>query len=55
VSLRPSSGDQRGQAFLRYARTTSLLPDPALAGVNPFVRALRQRWSLASGLNMRLF
>ena len=55
VSLRPAGGEQRGQAFLRYARTTSLFPDPALAALSPFVRALQQRWSLASGLNMRLF
>jgi hypothetical protein len=50
-----ATGEQRGQAFLRYARTTALLPDPALAAVAPLARALQQQWSLASGLSLRIF
>jgi hypothetical protein len=56
VGLRAGSiGEQRGQVFLRYARTVSLIPDQAFGALAPFVRAMRQQWTLASGLNLRLF
>ena len=50
-----ASEAQRGQFFLRYARTASLLPDlTGLGGVNPPL-VHNQQWTLASGLNVRLF
>ena len=50
-----TSGEQRGQLFLRYARTTARLPDPALSTVAPLVRVLQHQWSLSSGFTMRIF
>jgi hypothetical protein len=45
------SGTPRGQLFLRYGRTTSLVPDFTLGGVS---RVGRRQWTLASGLNLRV-
>ena len=47
----------RGQVFLRYARTTTRLAPPGavLAPAVPLDLSLRQQWSLATGLNVRIF
>jgi hypothetical protein len=50
-----ASGAQRGQLFLRYARTASLLPDLSTLGISTPPRTRQQQWTLASGLNLRLF
>jgi hypothetical protein len=50
-----ASGAQRGQLFLRYARTGSLLPDVSLLGVTNSALVHRAQWTIASGLNLRLF
>ena len=50
-----ASGAQRGQLFLRYARTGSLLPDVSLLGVTTPALIHRAQWTIASGLNLRLF
>jgi hypothetical protein len=52
----PGAGEaQRGQFFVRYARTGSLLPDlSALAATSQSLVHLVQ-WTVASGLNVRLF
>ena len=48
---------ERGQAFVRYARTTTRLAPPGalLATASPLDLSLRQQWSLSSGLNLRVF
>lgn len=47
----------RGQLFVRYARTTTRLPLPGavLAPPAPVDLSLRQQWTLATGLNVRIF
>jgi len=47
----------RGQVFLRYSRTTTRLAPPAAALLPPAALDLsfRQQWTLATGLNMRIF
>jgi hypothetical protein len=47
----------RGQVFLRYSRTTTRLAPPGavLAPSGPFDLTLRQQWTLATGLNVRIF
>ena len=54
LNLWSGASGSRGQLFVRYARTTSLLPDFASLFV-PTPRLNRQQWTLASGLNLRLF
>jgi hypothetical protein len=50
-----AAGAQRGQLFLRYARTGSLLPDVSVLGVTNPALVHRAQWTIASGLNLRLF
>jgi len=54
LNLWTGPGDSRGQLFVRYARTTSMLPDfnSVLASS---ARINQRQWTLASGLNLRLF
>ncbi|MGH7622115.1 MAG: hypothetical protein ACREMU_07220, partial [Gemmatimonadaceae bacterium] len=52
---RGESGADRGQAFLRWARTSTLAPDPTLAPPDVGGRLSREQWTIASGLNLRLF
>ena len=54
LNLWAGPGGSRGQLFVRYARTTSLLPDFTSLLV-PAPRLDRQQWTIASGLNLRLF
>jgi hypothetical protein len=54
IGLR-SSGEQRGQVFLRYARTVSLVPDPAFGALAPFIRAMRQQWTFCLGPQREAF
>jgi hypothetical protein len=54
LTLSPNAGASRGQLFLRYARTTSLLPDFG-SFLIPAPRLRQQQWTLASGLNVRFF
>jgi len=46
---------QRGQVFVRYARTGSLLPDVSVLGLTNPAFVHRVQWTIASGLNLRLF
>jgi hypothetical protein len=56
ISLWPAAaGAQRGQLFVRYARTGSLLPDVSVLGVTSPALVHRAQWTIASGLNLRLF
>jgi len=56
VRLGPGAGgEQRGQIFMRYARTGSLLPDISVLGVASPALVHRAQWTIASGLNLRLF
>jgi hypothetical protein len=48
-------GEQRGQIFMRYARTGSLLPEATVLGVASPALVHRAQWTIASGLNLRLF
>jgi hypothetical protein len=50
-----ASGAERGQAFLRYARTSSVLPDPAVAPVASPVLVTREQWTIATGFTLRVF
>jgi hypothetical protein len=54
VNLWAGPGASRGQLFLRYARTTSRLPDFTSA-VFQGAHVNREQWTIASGLNLRLF
>jgi hypothetical protein len=54
LNLWAGSGGSRGQLFARYARTTSLLPDFSSQLVSA-PRLNQRQWTLASGLNLRLF
>lgn len=50
----PASEPQRGQLFARFARTGSLVPLVSATGVvSP--SATRTQWTVATGLNFRLF
>jgi hypothetical protein len=53
--LRDGSGAARGQVFLRFGRTTARLPDFALQASNPLAVVRQRQWTIASGLNVRLF
>lgn len=53
--LRDGSGAARGQVFLRFGRTTARLPDLALQATNPLAVVRQRQWTIASGLNVRLF
>lgn len=56
ISLWPEgTGAQRGQIFLRYARTGSLLPDVSVLGLTNPAFVHRAQWTIATGLNLRLF
>jgi len=56
ISLWPEgTGAQRGQIFLRYARTGSLLPDVSVLGLTKPAFVHRAQWTIATGLNLRLF
>lgn len=48
-------GAQPGQLFVRYARTSSLLPDVSVLGVSSPSLVRRAQWTIASGLNLTLF
>ena len=48
-------GGSRGQLFVRYARTTSQLPDFNSLITSAAPRLNQRQWTLASGLNLRLF
>ena len=50
-----AAGAQRGQLFVRYARTGSLLPDVAVSGITSPALVHSAQWTIASGLNLRLF
>ena len=53
-----ATGADRGQLFARYARTASRLPNPPLAGTVPLAeqaRVSQSQWTVATGLNLRLF
>jgi hypothetical protein len=53
--LRDRSGLARGQAFLRFGRSTAQLPDFARLAADPFAQRRERRWTLSSGLNLRVF
>jgi len=48
-------GSQRGQLFVRYARTGSLLPEVSIAGATSPTFVHQAQWTVSSGLNVRLF
>ena len=50
-----ASGAERGQAFVRYSRTNSIQPDPTVAPLVTQTRITREQWTVASGLNFKLF
>lgn len=52
-----TGGPDRGQVFVRYGRTTTRLavPGAVLVPPEPLDLSLRQQWTLATGLNMRIF
>jgi hypothetical protein len=50
-----AAGAQPGQLFVRYARTSSLLPDVSVLGVSSPSLVHRAQWTIASGLNLTLF
>lgn len=52
--LRDAAGSARGQLFLRFGRSTSLLPDLARGADGAMPRIARQQWVLASGFNLRI-
>lgn len=51
----PAGDPQRGQLFARFARTGSLAPSFAATGVVAPVALGRAQWTVATGLNLRLF
>ncbi len=51
----PASDPQRGQLFARFARTGSLTPTFAATGVVARAAFGRAQWTVATGLNLRLF
>jgi hypothetical protein len=51
-----ASGAPRGQLFVRYARTASLLPDATILGVPSIApRVSRAQWTVSSGFTVRVF
>ncbi|HEY6825202.1 MAG TPA: hypothetical protein VI259_00005, partial [Gemmatimonadaceae bacterium] len=58
IRLRTATGaPDRGQAFLRFGRTTTRLAAPLAVLLPPasLDMSLRQQWTLATGLNVRIF
>jgi len=58
IRLRTTAGaPDRGQAFLRFGRTTTRLAPPVAVFLPPapLDMSLRQQWTLATGLNVRIF
>jgi hypothetical protein len=53
--LRDATGGARGQLFLRFGRNVARLPDFLQAATDPAATTTRRQWSLASGLNLRVF
>ncbi len=51
----PAGEPQRGQLFLRFARTGSLVPNIAATGVVAQAASDRAQWTVATGVNVRLF
>ena len=51
----PADAQQRGQVFVRFARTGSLAPSLAATGVVAPAALDRAQWTVATGLNLRLF
>jgi len=51
----PAGDPQRGQLFVRFARTGSLAPSLAATGVVAPAALGRAQWTVATGLNLRLF
>ena len=51
----PASEPQRGQLFVRFARTGSLLPNVAANGIVVPPSLSRAQWTVATGANVRLF
>jgi hypothetical protein len=52
----PAGDPQRGQLFVRFARTGSLAPSFAATGIAaPSATLNRAQWTVATGLNLRLF
>jgi len=51
----PAGEPQRGQLFVRFARTGSLAPSVAATGVVSPTALGRAQWTVATGLNLRLF
>src|SRR5262249_33766271 len=49
------AGEQRGQIFARFARTGSLAPNFAATGIAAPAALGRAQWTVATGLNLRLF
>jgi hypothetical protein len=50
-----AAGEQAGQMFARFARTGSLLADVSVLGVLNPTLVRREQWTVATGLNLRLF
>ena len=48
------AGSSRGQLFVRFGRTTSILPDFARLATDPAARMARRQWAIASGLTLRV-
>lgn len=53
--LRDATGGARGQLFLRLGRNVARLPDFLQAATDPAATITNRQWSLASGLNLRVF
>jgi hypothetical protein len=51
----PAGDPQQGQLFVRFARTGSLAPSLAATGVVAPAALGRAQWTVATGLNLRLF
>jgi hypothetical protein len=51
----PAGEPQRGQLFVRFARTGSLVPNLAATGIVTPIALNRAQWTVATGLNVRLF
>lgn len=52
--LRDRSGGTRGQAFVRFGRTTARLPDFARQALDPLALLRQRQWTISSGLNLRV-
>jgi hypothetical protein len=51
----PASEPQRGQLFVRFARAGSLLPNLGANGIVTPPSLDRAQWTVATGVNLRLF